>query len=162
MSGGWGLCTIKVSNIKMHACMLSCFSCVRLFAIPQTVACQLLCLWDSPGRNTGVGCHVLLQPLSVITCKFHFPSYQKLPEDRPTWPQLCISADPRLPFAAGITLKASKSTWVKANSVPTSAPCPGLLCDCASATKCIRAWESLPHCNNSLSYASERLTTSHL
>ena len=24
-------------------------------------ACQLLCPWNSPGKNTGVGCHVLLQ-----------------------------------------------------------------------------------------------------
>ena len=22
---------------------------------------RLLCLWDSPGKNTGLGCHVLLQ-----------------------------------------------------------------------------------------------------
>ena len=26
-----------------------------------TVARQLLCLWDSPGKNTGVGCHFFLQ-----------------------------------------------------------------------------------------------------
>ena len=28
---------------------------------PWTVACQLLCHWDFPGKNTGVGCHFLLQ-----------------------------------------------------------------------------------------------------
>ena len=28
---------------------------------PWTVAHQLLCPWDSPGKNTGVGCHFLLQ-----------------------------------------------------------------------------------------------------
>ena len=26
---------------------------------------RLLCLWDSPGKNTGVGCHVLLQRMKV-------------------------------------------------------------------------------------------------
>ena len=26
---------------------------------------QLLCLWDSPGKNTGVGCHFLLQCMKV-------------------------------------------------------------------------------------------------
>ena len=26
-----------------------------------TVATRLLCAWDSPGKNTGVGCHALLQ-----------------------------------------------------------------------------------------------------
>ena len=35
-------------------------SCVRLFSIPWSVACQAP-LWDSPGKNTGVGCYSLLQ-----------------------------------------------------------------------------------------------------
>ena len=34
---------------------------VQLFATPWTVAHQALCPWDSPGKNTGVGCHFLLQ-----------------------------------------------------------------------------------------------------
>ena len=34
---------------------------VQLFVTPWTVAPRLLCLWDSPGKNTGVGCHFLLQ-----------------------------------------------------------------------------------------------------
>ena len=34
---------------------------VRLFATPWTVATRLLCPWDSPGKNTGVGGHSLLQ-----------------------------------------------------------------------------------------------------
>ena len=32
---------------------------VRLFATPWTVATRLLHPWDSPGKNTGVGCHGL-------------------------------------------------------------------------------------------------------
>ena len=31
------------------------------FVIPWTVAHQLLCPWDFPGKNMGVGCHFLLQ-----------------------------------------------------------------------------------------------------
>ena len=31
-------------------------SCVRLLVTPR-----LLCPWDSPGKNTGMGCHFLLQ-----------------------------------------------------------------------------------------------------
>ena len=42
-------------------CMLSCFSCVWLFATLWTVTSRLLCSWDSPGKNTGEGCHALLQ-----------------------------------------------------------------------------------------------------
>ena len=34
---------------------------VLLCATPRTVAARLLCPWDSPGKNTGVGCHALLQ-----------------------------------------------------------------------------------------------------
>ena len=42
--------------------MLSCFSPVQLHATLWTAACQApLCPWDSPGKNAGVGCHVLLQ-----------------------------------------------------------------------------------------------------
>ena len=30
-------------------------------ATPCTVPARLLCLWDFPGKDTGVGCHFLLQ-----------------------------------------------------------------------------------------------------
>ena len=43
--------------------LLSLFSHVRLCATPQTAAHQAP--WDSPGRNTGVGCHFLLQCMRV-------------------------------------------------------------------------------------------------
>ena len=36
-------------------------TCVRLFATPCTVAPRLLCPWDFPVKNTGVGCHFLLK-----------------------------------------------------------------------------------------------------
>ena len=45
--------------------LLSCFSRVRLCATPQTAAHQAPCPWDSPGKNTGVGCHFLLQCMKV-------------------------------------------------------------------------------------------------
>ena len=41
--------------------LLSCFSRVQLCATPQTAAHQASRPWDSPGKNTGVGCHFLLQ-----------------------------------------------------------------------------------------------------
>ena len=40
---------------------LSRFSRVRLFATSRTIARQALCPYDSPGKNTGVGCHALHQ-----------------------------------------------------------------------------------------------------
>ena len=45
--------------------LLSHFSRVRLCATPQTAAHQAPHLWDSPGKNTGVGCHFLLQCMKV-------------------------------------------------------------------------------------------------
>ena len=46
----------------LFACVLSHFSPVGLFATLWPTS--LLYPWDSPGKNTGVGCHVLLQGIS--------------------------------------------------------------------------------------------------
>ena len=46
--------------IRMHPCMLSKFSRVWLFVMPWRPT-SLLCPWDSLSKNTGVGCHALLQ-----------------------------------------------------------------------------------------------------
>ena len=48
----------------MYTFMLSLFSRVRFCATLWTVARQL-CPWDSPGKNTGVGCYFLLQGISL-------------------------------------------------------------------------------------------------
>ena len=45
----------------MCTCVLNRFSHVQLFATSCTIACQAPLPWDSPGKNTGVGCHALLQ-----------------------------------------------------------------------------------------------------
>ena len=50
----------------MHALVLSCFSCVQLFATLWTVAIQAPLSMDSSGKNTGVGCHALLQEKEMI------------------------------------------------------------------------------------------------
>ena len=42
-------------------CVLNHFSRVRLSATSGPWPASPLCPWDSPGKNTGVGCHVLLQ-----------------------------------------------------------------------------------------------------
>ena len=50
-------------NTSGHACVHACqlLSGVRLCAASLTVAFQaLLCPWNSPGKNTGVGCRFLL------------------------------------------------------------------------------------------------------
>ena len=47
----------KKKKKEERACLLSHFSRVQLFATLWTIATRLLCPWDSPGKNTGVGCH---------------------------------------------------------------------------------------------------------
>ena len=42
------------------AFLLSLQSCPALYN-PMDRSLRLLCPWDSPGKNTGVGCHVCLQ-----------------------------------------------------------------------------------------------------
>ena len=45
--------------------LLSRFSCVRLCATHRQKPTRFPCPWDSPGKNTGVGCHFLLQSMKV-------------------------------------------------------------------------------------------------
>ena len=47
--------------VKTASCVLSVFTRVRLLVTPWTVAHQAPLSMDSPGKNTGVGCHALLQ-----------------------------------------------------------------------------------------------------
>ena len=51
----WDLSSMKVK--------VKSLSPVRLFVTPWTVAYRLLCPWDFPGKNTGVGCLFLIQIL---------------------------------------------------------------------------------------------------
>ena len=59
----WGGRTGVVLSCCLCACVLSHFSHVQLFATLWTSLwpTRLLCPWDFPGKNTGMGCHALLQ-----------------------------------------------------------------------------------------------------
>ena len=49
----WALLLVSPQQQSVHVCTLTH---VQLFAAPG-----LLCSWDFPGNNTGVGCHFLPQ-----------------------------------------------------------------------------------------------------
>ena len=56
--------------VRKHVCyrsllLLSCFSCFWLCATHRRKPTRLPRPWDSPGKNTGVGCHFLLQCMKV-------------------------------------------------------------------------------------------------
>ena len=53
--------SLQMSLVETCAHVLSCLSDVQLFATPWTAARGLLCPWDSPGKNTELGHHTLLQ-----------------------------------------------------------------------------------------------------
>ena len=75
------LCSLKGRGQHIwgkHEPLLCCvLSCVQLFTIPWTVAHQAPLAWNFPGKNTGMGCHFLLQgssqrrdptPISCVSC----------------------------------------------------------------------------------------------
>ena len=79
----------RVTN-SMYVC-LWVLSCARLFVNPA----RLLCPWDFPGKNTGVGCHFLLQGIfptqglnPCLLCSLHWQA-DSLP--------LCQLGIPRIP-----------------------------------------------------------------
>ena len=58
----WWSQLCKIPKIFLSAAaLLSRFSRVRLCVTPWWQPTRLPCPWDSPGKNTGVGCHFLLQ-----------------------------------------------------------------------------------------------------
>ena len=53
----------EVSKAARKACAVLCSVSQLCPTLWKTIDCpaRLLCPWDSPGKNTGVGCHALLQ-----------------------------------------------------------------------------------------------------
>ena len=52
-----------MSKLEQGRYFFELLSHVQLFATLWTVAARLLCPWNSPGKNTEVGCHSLLQDI---------------------------------------------------------------------------------------------------
>ena len=57
----WQISRIPCPSCLLLLLLLSCFSRVRLCATHRWQTTRLPRPWDSPGKNTGVGCHFLLQ-----------------------------------------------------------------------------------------------------
>ena len=96
-TGGYSM-VIKVTwvvlGIALRLCMhAQLLTCVGFFATPWTAAPRLLCPWDFPGKNMGVGCHFFLQGillthglnsylLSLLHCRkilYHWVTREALP-----------------------------------------------------------------------------------
>ena len=61
----WGAHNYLCVCVCVCVCYVKSLSRVWLFVTPWTVA-RLLCPWDFPGKNTGVGCHFCLQGIFLI------------------------------------------------------------------------------------------------
>ena len=63
--------------------MLSLICCVQLLWPQGLESVRLLCPWDSPGKNTRVGCHALLNVQSSVvpfsSCLQSFPALGSFP-----------------------------------------------------------------------------------
>ena len=57
--------TLNLCMMLLLLLLLGRFSHVWLCATPETAATRLPSPWDSPGKNTGVGCHFLLQCMKL-------------------------------------------------------------------------------------------------
>ena len=66
---------------EKHRCA-QFLSRVQVYAVSQTAAARLLCPWDSPGKNTAMGSHSLLQVIiptqgsksGLLYCRHSLPS----------------------------------------------------------------------------------------
>ena len=56
---------VNWSSVLVHLLLLSCFSRVHSVGPHRRQPTRLPCPWDSPGKNTGVGCHFLLQCMKM-------------------------------------------------------------------------------------------------
>ena len=63
------LLSVMMRVLLLVRLLLSCFSHVWLCANPETAPHQAPRPWDSPGKNTGVGCHFLLWRVLHIPLK---------------------------------------------------------------------------------------------
>ena len=87
------ICTTFLDSTRI---VLSRFSHSRLYGLQPT---RLLCPWDSPGENAGVGCHALLQgssqPRDGTCASYHWHwqagSLPGVPPGTPQVPHICIN-----------------------------------------------------------------------
>ena len=108
--------------------LLSRFSHVRLCAPHRWQPTRLRCPWDSPGKNTGVGCHFLLQSMKV---KSESEVAQLCPTQRPHGLQLTRLLRP-WDFPGKSTGVGCHQPWHQFSSVPQSCP---TLCDPMNRSK---------------------------
>ena len=95
--------SFMIAHLQLLLLLLSRFGRVRLCATPQRQPTRLPRPWDSPGKNTGVGCHFLLQCMKV-------KSESEVAQSCPT-PSDPMDCSPPGPSVHG-TFQATVLEWV--------------------------------------------------
>ena len=119
MQGDVSLFTLLYILNLLYLCCLVTKSCLTLLPPHKLQPARLLCPWDFPGKNTGVGCHFLFQEnLPNPGWNLHLMNWQadSLPLSHQGNPYVCITLkqNKRLPELWYLeALKSSKySTYL--------------------------------------------------
>ena len=115
---------------SVHVCMLSpsvMSDCLQAHGLQPT---RLLCPWDSPSKNIGVGCHSLLQAIFLPRDRTHgscvscigrrVPYYWSHPETQPMTDWLTLRRHP--------PCRAPRREQTSAKPSPDLTPVPALSC----------------------------------
>ena len=121
LRGSWSI------PFSLLCAVLSCFSHVLLFVTPWTTAGQAPLSWDTPDRNTAVGCHALLQGIFPTQgsnlCLLYLLHWEasSLPLGPPGKPKSTIAAD------AAKSLQSCSTLCNPIDGSPLGSPVPGIL-----------------------------------
>ena len=113
---------------NLWVCVSVCvLSCVQLFVTPWTVAHQAPCPGDSPGKNTGVGCHFLLQ--GIFQTQGLSPHLLPLLHWQAGSSPLAPPGKPASDWNTcnRLTSPQKRSVWSQACHSRVLSPCPGRL-----------------------------------
>ena len=93
------ICDSMRSSMSSQYCAILCHSVMSNFLVlHRRYPARMLCPWDSPGKNSGVGCHALFQgifltqgSIPLLLCLLHW-QMNSLPLDPPGKPIVYIQA----------------------------------------------------------------------
>ena len=102
----------------IFVCVLSYFSRVQLFVTLWTIAHQVLCPWDSPGKNTGVCSHALFQGIfltQVLNLRLYVfcidtCSLPLVPLGKPMYIYICLKSSHKNWLSAPVNFESLDST----------------------------------------------------
>ena len=118
--------------------MCQSLNCVQLFVTPWTVAHRLLCPWNSPGKNTGVGNHFLLHVI--------FPTQESnpgLPHCRQILYLLSRHGSPRI--LEWVAYPSSRGSFWPGNQTSVSCIAGGFFTSWATKKAPNSPWPTLTH-----------------